>query len=151
MDVAVSNWATAASNPAGPTSAKSATLIRIVLFLLPNIAKKKKEKHMRRSGLPFIFFPPPPWLPSSPSRHVQPEQQAQRQKKKTELSREDHVSCKVGFLKFCYLLFLGNNYEPVILNIETFFRKTVLLPLLVELELELETKSPFGAETETNI
>uniref|UniRef100_A0A2N9HJ74 Protein FAR1-RELATED SEQUENCE n=1 Tax=Fagus sylvatica TaxID=28930 RepID=A0A2N9HJ74_FAGSY len=49
---------------------------------------------MRRRGLPFIFFPPPPWLPSSPSRHVQPEQQAQRQKK-TELSREDHVSSKV--------------------------------------------------------
>uniref|UniRef100_A0A2N9ESW5 Uncharacterized protein n=1 Tax=Fagus sylvatica TaxID=28930 RepID=A0A2N9ESW5_FAGSY len=28
--------------------------------------------------------------------------------------------------------------------------KRLLLPLLVELELELETKSPFGAETETN-
>ena len=105
---------------------------------------------MRRRGLPFIFFPPPPWLPSSPSRHAQPEQQVQRQKK-TELSREDHINSKVGFFKFCYLLFLANNYETVILNIETFFCKTVLLPLLVELELELETKSPFGAETETNI
>ena len=81
-------------------------------------------------------------------------QQAQsNKKKKTQLSREDHVSSKVRFLKFCYLLFLANNYETVILNIETFFCKTVLLPLLVELELEfkLETKSPFGVETETNI
>ena len=68
---------------------------------------------MRRRRLPFIFFPPPLWLPSSPSRHVQPKQQAQRQQK-TELSREDHVNSKVGFLKFCYLLFLANNYETVI-------------------------------------
>jgi hypothetical protein len=134
----------------GPISAKLVILIKNSFILITKHCKKKKEKHMRRRGLPFIFFPPPLWLPSSPSRHVQPEQQAQRQKK-TELSREDHVSCKVGFLKFCYLLFLANNYETVILNIETFFCKTVLLPLLVELELELETKSPFGAETETNI
>ena len=67
-------------------------------------------------------------------------------KKNTQLSREDHISSKVGFLKFCYLLFLANNYETVILNIETFFYKTVLLPLLVELEFELETKSTFGAK-----
>ena len=61
-------------------------------------------------------------------------------KKKTQLSREDHVSSKVGFFKFCYLLFLVNNYKTVILNIEIIFCKTVLLSLLVELELELETK-----------
>jgi hypothetical protein len=80
----------------------------------------------------------------------QPQQaESKKKKKKTQLSREDHVNSKVGFLKFCYLLFLANNNETVILNIETFFCKTVLLPLLVE--LELETKSPFGAETETNI
>ena len=149
MDVAVSNWATAASNPAGPTSAKSAILMKNSLILVTKHCKKK-EKHMRWRGLPFIFFPPPPWLPSSPSRHVQPKQQAQRQKK-IELSREDHVSSKVGFLKFCYLLFLANIYETVILNIETIFCKTVLLPLLVELELELEIERPFGAETETTI
>ena len=117
--------------------------------MLPNIAKKKRNT-WEGGDYRLFFFPPPPWLPSSPSRHVQPEQQAQRQKK-IELSREDHVSSKVGFLKFCYLLFLANIYETVILNIETIFCKTVLLPLLVELELELETKSPFGAETETNI
>ena len=91
---------------------------------------------------PLVFFFSTPWTLK---------QQAQRQKKETELRQEDHVSSKVGFLKFCYLLFLANNYETVILNIETIFCKTVLLPLLVELELELETKSPFGAETETNI
>jgi hypothetical protein len=72
MDVAVSNWAMAASNPAGPTSAKSATLMKNSLILVTKHCKKK-EKHMRRRGFPFIFFPPPPWLPSSPSRHVQPE------------------------------------------------------------------------------
>jgi hypothetical protein len=104
---------------------------------------------MRRRGLPFLFFPPP-WLVFFFITPWTPKQQAQRQKK-TEHSRKDHVSSKVGFFKFCYLLFLANNYETVILNIETIFYKTVLLPLLVELELELETKSPFGAETETNI
>ena len=54
-------------------------------------------------------------------------------------------------MKFWYLLFLVNNDETVILNIETIFCKTVLLPLLFELELELETERPFGAETETTI
>ena len=79
------------------------------------------------------------------------QQSQSKKKKKTQLSREDHVSSKVGFLKFCYLLFLANNDETVILNIETIFCKTMLLSLLVELELELETKRPFGAETETTI
>jgi hypothetical protein len=97
----------------------------------------------------FFFFPPSGLL----LHHAWPlKQQAQsKKKKKTQLSREDHVSSKVGFFKFCYLLFLANNYKTVILNIDTIFSKTVLLPLLVELELELETKSPFGTETEINI
>ena len=79
------------------------------------------------------------------------QQSQSKKKKKTQLSREDHISSKVGFLKFYYLLFLANNDETVILNIETIFCKTMLLSLLVELELELETKRPFGAETETTI
>ena len=118
--------------------------------MLPNIAKKKKKNTWEGGDYCFFFFPPP-WLASSSSRHGQLKQQAQRQKKKAKHSREDHVNSKVGFFKFCYLLFLANNYETVILNIETIFCKIVLLPLLLELELELETKSPFGVETETNI
>jgi hypothetical protein len=113
------------------------------------LQKKRRETH-EKEGITVSFFPSSvagfffitPWTTETASTKA---------KKKTELSREDHVSSKVGFFKFCYLLFLANNYEIVILNIETIFCKTVLLPLLVELELELETKSPFGAETETNI
>ena len=94
-------------------------------------------------SLHLVFFFITPW----PLK-----QQAQsKKKKKTQLSREDHVNSKVGFLKFCYLLFLANNYETVILNIKTIFCKTMLLPLLVELKLELEIVSPFGVETETTI
>ena len=148
MDVAVYDWATSEMVPAGPTSEKSASLMKNRVILVDKHCKKK-EKEMRRRGLPFFFFPPP-WLVFFFITPWTLKQQAQRQKK-SELSREDHVSSKVGFLKFCYLLFLANNYETVILNIETIFCKIVLLPLLVELELELETKSPFGAEIETNI
>ncbi len=114
--------------------------------------KKRRETH-EKEGITVSFFPSSvagfffitPWTTETASTKTKV--------KKTELSREDHVSSKVGFFKFCYLLFLANNYEIVILNIETIFWKTLLLPLLVELELELEleTKSPFGAETETNI
>ena len=71
----------------------------------------------------FHFFPSA-WSSSSSrmaTETANETQQAQSKKKKTQLSREDHVSSKVGFLKFCYLLFLANNYETVILNIETFF------------------------------
>ena len=112
VDVAISNWVTATSYSEGLISIKSAILMNNNLILITKYYRKK-EKYMRRRRLPFIFFPPPLWLPSSPSRHVQPKQQAQRQQK-TELSREDHVNSKVGFLKFCYLLFLANNYETVI-------------------------------------
>ena len=126
------------------------------ISLLPNALKIGHEQHVR-SSVSFHFFFPSPWSSSSARMATETTtetQQAQsKKKKKTQLSREDHVSSKVGFLKFCYLLFLANNYETVILNIEIFFCKTVLLPLLVELELELEfeTKSTFGAETKTNI
>ena len=72
-------------------------------------------------------------------------------KKKHNLAEKITSVLRLDFFKFCYLLFLANNYETVILNIETIFCKTVLLSLLVEFELELETKLPFGAETETNI
>ena len=115
------------------------------LSSLPNALKIGLKighgKHVR-SSMPCFFFP---------LRLVFFFFSMATETQQAQLSREDHVSSKVGFLKFCYLLFLSNNYETVILNIETFFCKTVLLPLLVELKLELETKSPFGAETETNI
>ena len=100
-------------------------------------------------GITVYFFPSS--VAGLLLHHAMDTETTSTKEKKSELSREDHVSSKVGFFKFCYLLFLTNNYETVILNIETIFYKTVLLLLLVELELELETKSPFGAETETNI
>ena len=136
--------------PAGPTSEKAAKHMKNTAILIAKRCKNwaceaRDQVHQRVLffSLCLVFFFITPW----PLK-----QQAQsKKKKKTQLSREDHVSSKVGFLKFCYLLFLANNYETVILNIETIFCKIVLLPLLIELELELETKSPFGAETETNI
>ena len=150
MDVAVFDWATSKMGPAGPTSEKLATLMKNRVILIAKHCKKEKE--MRRTQYRFFFSLLRGWSSSS-ARLGHWNNKHKGKKKKTELSQEDHVSSKVGFLKFCYLLFLANNYETVILNIETIFCKTVLLPLLVlvELELELETKSPFGAETETNI
>ena len=147
MDVAVYDWATSEMGPVGPTSEKLASLMKNRVILVAKHCNKIKRERNEKEGIIVSFFP------SSVFFFITPwtlKQQAQRQKK-SELSQEDHVSSKVGFLKFCYLLFLANNYETVILNIETIFCKTVLLLLLVELELELETKSPFGAETETNI
>ncbi len=134
--------------PAGPTSEKAAKQMKnAAIFVVKRTKNWAWEAHEVQRVLSF-FFPPPGLL----LHHAWPlKQQAQSKKKKTQLSREDHVSSKVGFLKFCYLLFLANNNETVILNLETFFCKTVLLLLLVKLELELKTKSPFGAETETNI
>jgi hypothetical protein len=135
---------------AGPTSEKTAKLMKNRVILVAKHCKKKRERN-EKERINVSFFPSA-WLVFffiMPSMVT--ETASTKAKKKTQLSREDQVSSKVGFLKFCYLLFLTNNYETVILNIETFFCKTVLLPLLVELELELETKSPFGAETETNI
>ena len=109
MDVAVYDWATLEMVHAGPTSEKSASLMKNRVILVAKHCKKKKEKEMRRRGLPFIFFPPP-WLVFFFITPWTLKQQTQRQKK-SELSREDHVSSKVGFLKFCYLLFLANNNE----------------------------------------
>ena len=154
MDVAANYWATAASPSAGPISAKSASLMKNAIIF---VAKRTKnwawEAREVQHALLFFFSLRLVFFFNRHDWNKQPQQAESKKKKKTQLSREDHVSSKVGFLKFCYLLFLANNYETVILNIETIFCKTVLLPLLVELEfeLELETKSPFGAETETNI
>ena len=158
MDVAVTDWATSEMGPAGPTSAKSASLIENADIFVAKRTKNWHGKHVSpksKSSVSFPFFSLR--LVFFFNRHATEtatETQNSKhkvKKKNTQLSREDHVSSKVGFLKFCYLLFLANNYETVILNIETFFCKTVLLPLLVELELELETESTFGVETETNI
>ena len=57
MDVAVSDWATSEMGPAGPTSVKSASLMKNSLILVTKHCKKKKEKHMRRRRLLFLFFP----------------------------------------------------------------------------------------------
>ena len=150
MDVVVSDCATLEMGPVGLTSVKLASLMKNSLILVTKHWKKKKKKRNTWEGGDYhLFFSLlRGWLllyhamDNWNSKH-------KGKKKKIELSREDHVSSKVGFLKFYYLLFLANNYETVILNIETIFCKTVLLPLLVE--FELETKSPFGAETETTI
>jgi hypothetical protein len=160
MDVAVTDWATSEMGPAGPTSAKSASLMKNAAIFVVKRTKNWHGKHVSpksRSSVSFPFFSLR--LVFFFNRHAietttetqNSKQKVKKKKKKTQLSREDHVSSKVGFLKFCYLLFLANNNETVILNLETFFCKTVLLLLLVKLELELKTKSPFGAETETNI
>ena len=145
--------------PAGPTSAKSASLMKNATIF---VAKRTKNWawEAREVQHALLFFFPSAWSSSSTgmtetnshwNSHSKQKVKKKKKKKKAQLSREDHVSSKFGFLKFCYLLFLANNNETVILNIETFFCKTVLLPLLVELKLELEIERPFGVETETTI
>ena len=58
MDVAVYDWATLEMVPAGPTSEKSASLMKNRVILVAKHCKKKKEKEVRRRGLLFLFFPP---------------------------------------------------------------------------------------------
>ena len=56
MDVAVNNWATAASNPAGPISAKSANLMKNATIF---VAKRTKNWAWEAREVPcFLFFPP---------------------------------------------------------------------------------------------
>ncbi len=43
MDVAVNDWATSKMGPAGPTSVKSASLMKNSLILVTNHCKKKKK------------------------------------------------------------------------------------------------------------
>jgi hypothetical protein len=67
MDVAAYHWATLQMGFVGPTSEKAAKHMKNRVIL---VAKhyKKKEKEVRRWGLPFLFFPPSGWSSSS-SRH----------------------------------------------------------------------------------
>ena len=139
MDVAANYWATAASSFAGPMSAKSAILMKNALSLLPNTLKiwlkmghgKARERFISHSNYLFFFSPLRCLLlqHTESLKHTSIASRKLKKKKKRQVSREDEVSSKVGFLKFWYLLFLANNNETVILNIETFFCKTVLLPL----------------------
>ncbi len=53
MDVAADNWATTASNPTGPISAKLAILMKNALSLLPNTIKiwlKNGQSKTRERG-----------------------------------------------------------------------------------------------------
>ena len=65
MDVAAYHWATLQMGPAGPTSEKTAKLMKNRVILVAKHCKKKKE--MRRA-LAFLFFLPFGWS-SSLSRH----------------------------------------------------------------------------------
>ena len=129
MDVAASYLSTKQMGPAGPTSEKAAKQMKNIAIFVAKRTKNwaKNWAWEAREVQPcFFFFPStPPGLLLQHDWNKQPLKQPQqaeiKKKKKTQLSREDHVSSKVGFLKFCYLLFLANNNETVMLNIETFF------------------------------
>jgi hypothetical protein len=61
MDVAVNNWATAASNPAGPISAKSAILMKnATIFVAKHTKNWTKNGAWEAREVPcfFFFFPP---------------------------------------------------------------------------------------------
>ena len=121
MDVVVSAWATLEMGPVGLTSVKLASLMKNSLILVTKHCKKKKKREThKKEGITICFFPSSvagfffitPWITETASTKA---------KKKIELSREDHVSSKVGFLKFCYLLFLANNNENSNLKHRNFF------------------------------
>jgi hypothetical protein len=57
MDMAAYHWATLQMGPAGPTSEKTAKLMKNRVILVAKHCKKI-EKEMRRRGLAFLFFPP---------------------------------------------------------------------------------------------
>jgi hypothetical protein len=54
MDVAVSDWATSEMGPAGPTSVKSASLMKNSLILVTKHCKKKRETH-ENEGITISF------------------------------------------------------------------------------------------------
>ncbi len=56
MDVAVSDWAILEMSLAGPTSVKSASLMKNSLILVTKHCKKKREAH-EKEGITVSFFP----------------------------------------------------------------------------------------------
>jgi hypothetical protein len=82
---------------------------------LPNIVKKGERSEKKVITVFFFFlrlvsFFITPW----PLKVL--ETASYKGKKKTQGSREEPPISKVGFFKLCYLLFLINNYETVILK-----------------------------------
>ena len=60
MDVAVTDWATSEMGPAGPISAKSASLIENADIFVAKRTKNWHGKHVVQSpgpACPFLFFP----------------------------------------------------------------------------------------------
>ena len=109
--------------PTGPTTKNQLNHVRMGLNGLPNTIKRgeRSEKEVITVSLFlfFFFFPPSGLLfhhamATKSTRLL--ETASYKGKRKTQGSREDHISSKVGFFKFCYLLFLTNNYKTVILK-----------------------------------
>ena len=90
---------------------------RMELSLLPNAVKlvHKVEKQVINVFF-FFFFSQSGLLLHHAMATKNTRNNKYKGKKKTQGSQEDHISSKVGFFKFCYLLFLTNNYETVILK-----------------------------------
>jgi hypothetical protein len=60
MDVAVYDWATSEMVPAGPTSEKSASLMKNrVILVTKHCKKKKKRERNEKEGITVYFFPSP--------------------------------------------------------------------------------------------
>ena len=101
MDVAASHLSTKQMGLAGPTSEKAAKQMKNAAIF---VAKRTKnwawEAREPGPACPFIFFPSA-WSSSSSAWPLKHSKHNVKKKKKTQLSREDHVSSKVGFLKFC--------------------------------------------------
>jgi hypothetical protein len=149
MDVAASHLSTKQMGPAGPTSEKAAKQMKNVVIFVAKRTKNWAWEAREVQRVLSFFFPPSgllllhhAWPLKQPLKHSK----HKVKKKKTQLSREDHVSSKVGFLKFCYLLFLANNYETVILNIETFSVKQCCCHCWLSLSLSLSLKQSHHLE-----
>ena len=102
--------------PTGPTTKNQLNHARMGLNGLSNTIKKgeKSEKEVITVSFFFSLRLVSFFITSWPLKVL--EIASYKGKNKAQGSREEPPISKVGFFKFCYLLFLTNNYETVILK-----------------------------------